>query len=43
MNFLRTMVCTTRKLKQYNENIARNPYAEKIPRVHFIEREEFVK
>ena len=30
------MVCTTRKLKQYNENIARNTYVKEIPRVHFL-------
>ena len=33
------MVCTTRKLKQYNENIARNTYVKEIPRVHVEEQE----
>ena len=32
------MVCTTRKLKQYNENIARNTCIKKIPRVHKLQR-----
>ena len=36
------MVCTTRKLKQYNENIARNTCLKKIPRVHYLIKEGLI-